>query len=237
MIEGPKVRPETADPLVTLDLARAYFSLIQRVAAEHGDDLTLQGLFIRKGSTVVASRPNQQGLAIQAMTDVSRYVNGVLPPPPRLETPVKEFRGRVFNFPISVTVASRLGDQVRPLTPAHIEAVIPPRETVELRATVVGVGGANTTSARFASKSERRVLSLRTDVPTAQKLAHFLYSEVDITATVQRDEHGLIHSGVLDGFSGLTSAPDQLKVWREWFREVGGDWNDIDDVEQELQRV
>jgi hypothetical protein len=237
VLEGPNQDPSTADPVTTLDLARAYFDLLKRIAVEHGAELDLHGVRIRKGSMVVASRPNRPDLAIQAMTDASRYIGGALPPPPKLERLVEDVRGKVIHLPRSVVATARFGEEVRPLN-AHLrEPQLPPRESVELRATVVTVGGARVPYARFKSRSESRPFSLRIEMDVAQRLGALLYSLVDLMAVVQRDEKGFIHAGVLEDFVPVNTSADEVKVWREWFREVGGDWNDVEDVEEELGRV
>jgi hypothetical protein len=237
VLEGPNQDPSTADPVTTLDLARSYFDLLKRIAADHGQELDLHGLQIRKGSMVLASRPTRPDLALQLMTDASRYIGGALPPPPRLLKLVEQVRDKVVQLPASVVVTTRFGGEVRPLI-AHLqEPQLPPRETVELRATVVSVGGAGVPHARFKSRSEKRPFSLRTDFEVAQMLGRFLYTPIDLTAVVQRDERGFIHGGVLESFAAVDMNADQVKVWRDWFREAGGDWNDIEDVEEELGRV
>lgn len=52
-IDGPGVKPETLDPLVTLELARAYFRLLRRVAEEREVSLELTGLAIEDKSVAV----------------------------------------------------------------------------------------------------------------------------------------------------------------------------------------
>ena len=236
VLEGPEINPATADPLTTLDLARSYFDLLVNIAREHGTALELRGLKISRGSMVVASRPDHPDVAVQVMTDASRYIGGALPPPPRLERRVEELRAKVTNLPLNVVATTRCGGTVRPLTPRVEEPLLPPREFVELRARLMGVGGQQP-SARFASRSEDRPFSLRTDLNTAKKLGKLLYADVDLTAEVQRDEKGFIHSGVVHEFQAVDTDGDEFMVWREWFRKAGGDWNDIEDVEQELNRV
>ncbi|HYO68935.1 MAG TPA: hypothetical protein VEU33_22940 [Archangium sp.] len=236
-LQGPGERPETADPIATLDLARAYFELLVNIAEEHGLKLELRGLHVKSGSTVVASTPLQWDVAMQVMTDASRYVSGVLPPPPPLEKRVETVRGKVIHLPTHMAVVTKCGGETRPLSATMTEKHLPPREVTELRATLVGIGGAGRPMARFSSRSEARGFALKTDHDTARKLAPLLYSPVDIVAEVRRDEKGFIHSGILQEYRTVYAGPDEVQLWREWFREVGGDWNDIDDIDQELGRV
>jgi hypothetical protein len=233
VLEGPDQNPAAADPVTTLDLARAYFDLLKRIASEHGSELVMRGLRIRKGSMVVASSIPVPDIAIQLMTDASRYIGGTLPPPPRLERYVEDVRGKIVNLPGEVAVATRCGDAVLPLNPHDQEARMPPRETTELRAIVITVGGAKRPFARFTSRSEDRQFSLHTDIATAQRLGKLLYSAVDLTAVVQRDEKGFIHSGVLEDFTPVNSGVDEVNAWRDWFREAGPAFSDVDAVDHE----
>jgi hypothetical protein len=236
-LRGPGESPDTADPIATLDLARAYFALVRDIAEEHGLELTLRGLHVRNGSTVVASTPEQWDVAVQAMTDASRYVSGTLPSPPPLEKKVEGVRGKLLHFPAHLEVLTKCGDETRPLSATIAEKHLPAREVTELRATLVGIGGTGRPVARFSSRSEPRIFWLKTDLDTARKLAPLLYSPVDIVAEVRRDEKGIIHGGSLQEYRTVYAGPDELRIWKEWFREVGGDWNDIEDIDQELGRV
>ncbi len=171
------------------------------------------------------------------MTDASRYVSGTLPSPPPLEKKVEGVRGKLLHFPAHLEVLTKCGDETRPLSATIAEKHLPAREVTELRATLVGIGGTGRPVARFSSRSEPRIFWLKTDLDTARKLAPLLYSPVDIVAEVRRDEKGIIHGGSLQEYRTVYAGPDELRIWKEWFREVGGDWNDIEDIDQELGRV
>lgn len=239
VLKGPEQSPTTVDPVATLDFALAYFELLRRIAKEQEVDLQFRGLDIREGSMIIASHPLRPDLAIAMMRDAARYVGGTLEPPPELEKRVREVRSRVKDLPLDVVATTRCEGYEVALTPDLRKETLPPREFVELRATVMTVGGSGTPYARFRSKSEERAFTLKTDETTAVRLAKLLYASVDLTGEVQRDEKGHIHSGILRDFVAVDVHVDQVKVWRDWFRDAGGDWNDLDDVDdgEELERV
>jgi hypothetical protein len=69
----------------------------------------------------------------------------------------------------------------------------------------------------------------------ARQLARHLYTEIDFTARVCRDEDGAIESGELDEFFPLDDR-DPVSAWRAWFNENAKPWNDVEDIDSEISR-
>lgn len=108
-------------------------------------------------------------------------------------------------------------------------------ETTSLRGRVLRVGGVRPT-VRLRSRSEEGDFSLRLrDEAVARRLAQHLYSEVDFTARIHRDEDGSIESGDVEEFWPLSN-DDPVTAWKAWFSENAKPWNDVSDIESEILR-
>lgn len=98
-----------------------------------------------------------------------------------------------------------------------------------MRATVLSVGPAINPKVRFAAVAEECQFELSTNIPTAKQIAHHLYDEVEIVATIQRDEAERVVDGQLQEFHELLS-DDPITLWDDWYAANDQGWSDVPDV-------
>lgn len=235
VLEGPGVSPATAEPLDALDAARDYFRLLRAVANEHGLEVPLVGLEVREGSLAVATRTPTPSNAQRAIGLAALYVSGQLEAGHGLKGKAQAVRERVIGLPLGRSYRVDCDGVRVPLLAESVEEPLPPQEMVELRARLMVLGGVKDSTARFESFSEDRTFPLRISELQARALGPHIYEELDIEALIQRDCEGFIVSGRLEGFVPMEKG-DGVAAWREWFKAVGGDWDEIEDVEAELDR-
>ena len=59
---------------------------------------------------------------------------------------------------------------------------------------------------------------------------------MDIEASVARDLNGDIDSGEVTVIQELSEATP-VEAWRAWYRGAAADWDNVGDIEAELERV
>ncbi|GEM_PF-2476206 len=236
-IDGPGVKPETLDPLATLELGRAYFRLLQRIAEEQEVSLELTGLTVEDKCAALSVTPGNFKLAHQTALRADRIVSGGELSSHRLEVAAEDFRAAVRALPVEQSVAVLVGKQRMPVAREPAAKVAPRRSITRLRAMVVTVGAGHQPFARLSSKSELRAFSVKVkDVPTVQLLARHLCEVLDVDVAVDRDAEGLIVRGELLEFTPVSESKN-LDEWRAWFASAGGaDWSGVEDVEAALGR-
>lgn len=235
-IDGPGVHPQTVDPLVTLDLGRAYLRFLNKIADEAEVDLEFKGLGIEDKCAALVFHSNKIAIAERVATDAHRMLSGTQLMPHRVEAAANEFRSAVRALPSGQSVAVLLRSTRLPIPEQSTVRAQPLRSVTTLRAVLIAVGGKQPT-AKFTSKSEgTRPFTVRlADIPTAQKLGAVLFQDMDVEVRVERDEEGLIVAGELVDFTPLTSS-DPLASWRAWFKTAASEWDSIDDIDKELGR-
>ncbi len=237
-IDGPGVKPETLDPLATLELARAYFRLLNRVAEEQEVSLELTGLSIEDKCAALSVTPGNFKVAHQTAVRAHRIVSGAELASHRLEGAAEDFRSAVRSLPAEQTVAVLVGRERLPVAREPATRIAARKSITRLRALVVTVGGTGQQPfARLSSKSELRPFTVKVkDVPTVQRLALSLYKLIDVDVAVQRDTEGLIVRGELLEFTPVDERKS-LEEWRAWFAaSAAAEWSEIEDVEAGLGR-
>lgn len=237
-IDGPGVHPQTVDPLATLDLGRAYLRLLNKIAEEAQVSLEFKGLAIEdKCAALVFSTP-KLGLAEQAALEAHRLLGGEQLVPHRLESVAEDFRAAVRCLPKEQSVTVLVGTKRLPVPVQPQVKLLPMRSVTNLRAMVLAVGGKNPT-ARFTSKSEGvRPFTVRVEeVSVAQALGAQLFREVEVEVQLDRDRDGTILSGKLLSFIPVGEpSENDLERWRAWYRSAAAEWDNVEDIEQELGR-
>lgn len=238
-VGGEGVTPSTVPPHAALELALAYFDLMQRVAEDRERNLDLRGLEILDGSVGIASRAPDPRLAASAANEVDELLAGSAEPASmKTERAYSRLSRALEGLPEGHWARASIGAE----NPRPLIAVRPPVELGEvwtvttLRATPFKVGGKRP-KVWFTSDSEPKPFGVTTDAQAACEVARHLYKEVEVTFRFVRGEDGSVDEGVLDSFRPLEVAPeDELGSWREWFREAGAHWQDVDDVDAALSR-
>ena len=236
-IDGPGVGPDTLDPLATLELARSYLQLLQKVSQDLEIKLELTGLRVESGSAALAFTPTNPRLAEEISVQAHRMVSGEVLIPPRLEGPTHAFASAVRALPKEQSVSVLVGPRKLLVVPREPAAVAPRRSVTTIRALLVSIGGLGHPTARFVSKSEERTFALRLESQAlAQQLARFIYRDLDIVAELHRDEDGIIVGGHLTEFREVPRG-DPLSAWKRWYEAVASEWDEVDDIEAELGRL
>ncbi|MBX7115927.1 MAG: hypothetical protein K1X64_16480 [Myxococcaceae bacterium] len=236
-IDGPGVKPETLDSVATLELGRAYFRLLQRVAEDQEISLELTGLSIEDKCAALKVTPANFKLAQQTVVRAHRIVAGEELSSHRLDVAAEDFRAAVRALPTEQNVAVLVGPQRLPVARSQAAKIAPRKSITRMRAVVLTVGAATPPFARLSSKSEARpsfTVKVK-DVSTVQKLALHLGKTIDADVAVERDTEGLIVRGELLEYVPVDEKRS-LEEWREWFASVAPDWSDVEDVEEALGR-
>lgn len=235
-IDGPGVHPATVDPLVTMDLGRAYLRFLSKIADEAEVDLEFKGLGIEDKCAALVFHSDKIAIAERVATDAHRMLAGAQLIPHRVEASADEFRAALRAVPSGQSVAVLLRNGRLPIPEQPNVRVQPLRSLTTLRAMLIAVGGKQPT-AKFTSRSEgTRPFTVRLpDIPTAQKLGALLFRDMDVEMRIERDPEGLIIGGELLDFTALT-ADDPLASWRTWFKTAASEWDTIDDIDKELGR-
>jgi hypothetical protein len=235
-IDGPGVHPQTVDPLLTIELGRAYLRFLARVAEEAGLELDFKGLGIEDKCAALVFPTGNISVAERVATDAHRMLAGLQLVSHRVEASAEEFRAALRALPRGQTVAVLLRSARLPIPDQANARLHPLRSITKLRAMLIAVGGKQPT-AKFTSKSEgtRPFTVQLADRPTAQKLGALLFKEMDVEVRVGRDPEGRIVTAELLDFRALTGA-DPLESWRAWFQAAAGEWDSIDDIDTELGR-
>lgn len=237
-LEGPGLNPDTVDPLLIIGLARSYFELLGEIAKQHGSALNLRGFRIEDKCVAAVTIPHDLNVAHQVATDASRYIGGALTPPPEVEKKTRAVRRILKSLPMDFHANVLVGPWPKqPLMATRKEVKLPPLEITELRVFMISIGGRRP-GARFSSRSEgNKPFSVRVEAEKAKALARWLYSCLDVTVQLERDEFGRIHSGELLEFEPVNEVLDDLEAWKDWFRTEAKGWDEVKDIEAELGRV
>ena len=234
-IDGDGVNPDTVDARSTLELASAYFDLLVRVARLRGAEVELKGLQVVSKCIALATVPTSLPEAREAAAEAQDYVAG-REEPHGVVVAVRRVRDAVRALPLGHVAKVIIGPWQRQLPRDGDVPRVPPYASVMVRARPVRVGGTNP-RVRFKSESEETEFSLEVTEEQARELGSLLYREVDIAATVWRDENDAIRGGRLEDVFAVADAHDDLRtVMRRWLKENAPQWDDIDDIEAELKR-
>lgn len=233
----PVGTPETIDSAFLCRLGGAYLRFLSRVAEEQGRELSFTGIRLDRGSTRALFLPSDEETARDAADEAAPYVSGETEPPSGLEADaraVSDILGEGLAAGQCATVI--IGPWKRPLAPRVQEERRLATDTVSVRVKVLRVGGVKP-AVRVETASEPFAFTLTLSKPDdAPKLGALLYQEIDIVATVRRDdEDEKIVSGTLDEWAPLDPGSG-VAAWREWFRQSCPEWEDVEDVNAELGR-
>jgi hypothetical protein len=235
-VQGADVEPSQVDVLSTLGAATAYLELLQSVAELRREKLHFTSMRIEKGILAIELQVDEPAVARAASRDAQEYLDGRRLAPQGIKHRIHEVHRALGRLPVSQTVRVSVADFEAEVARQGKEPHLPPTEILELRVAVIRVGGH---PARIVVINDvEGAFSLALSQEQAAAIAHRLYREVDVSAEVSRDEDGKIVDGTVLEFFELEDAEGQAEAdtWRQWFSAAGAGWDDVDDIEAELDR-
>jgi hypothetical protein len=233
-IDGPDVHPDKVDVRAALAVAHRYIDLVSALADEDATDLQFTGLQVIDKCVAFAFQSNEPDLARREAKRAHRCVTGVEAVPAGAVVATRELKSALRRLPSSNVVRLKAGAFHQEVKLSATPPASSAEAQVSLRAMPVRVGG-TTPAVRFESRSEDRPFTLEVSRELARQVGRFLYSEIDISALVRREEEGLIEGGRLLGFEPVTD-DDATAAWRDWYTHNASAWDKVKDVEGELGR-
>jgi hypothetical protein len=234
-IDGPGVHPETLDPLATLELGAAYLKLLKKIAEEARVDLEFKGLTVQDKCAALQFTPDNPARAEAVAVEAFELLEGGRLTPHVLESVLSGFRSAVNNLPSQQSVTVLVRSRKLPVRPAPVAKPEKRVSSTKLRAVVLQVGGKNPT-VRFVSKSEgERPFTVSADKEQARELGALLFELVDAEVQLERNPDGVIAKGRLLKFTPV-SAEKNLQAWTDWYKAAASEWDDVEDIEEELGR-
>lgn len=232
-----EVSPENFDVLSGLAYVHSYLDLLSGMAQLRHEKVNFKGLRLVPGSVAFKIDVDEPILARQLAKETNEVLEGRRVVPRGLRGRVQSVRQALSRMPAGNTALVRVDDYSAKLTVSDRSESGLLYECVELRVSVYRVGG---TPPRISLVSDvDGGFTLSIDRDHAEKIAKFLYREVDIVAMVARAEDGTITDGkALQFFALDDDVPEgeEAKFWRDWFAKVGSEWDEVDDIELELDR-
>lgn len=237
-LDAPGLSPDNVDPLMAIDLVRAYLDLLAALGMEEDKAFSFRGMQVEAGSVALAVRPSERGRARTVVARARRMLEGKETVLQRHESLVAEVKRKVRALPPDHVAYSSFGRSKFQLLPREAEVWRPPESITTFRATLIQVGGLRQPHARFVSRLENdgEPFALRVTEDEAKRLAVDLYQEMEISAQVQWNAEGKIESGSLLEAETVGEDADQFERLREWFQKAAPGWDAVEDVERELGR-
>jgi hypothetical protein len=257
-VAGPQVTPATIEPVSFVSLAAVYLGLLQRLSRQQGSELVLEGLALRGERVAMVCRTSQVPLA-RALTDrVRMFLQNPERVPYEVYQDMERLRAALLGLPEGSKASIYIGNNAWKVdfpaqernsymtTNLHqfgtMRASEGPRtagsssaaEILCIRARPVLVGGSSP-SVGFESESEQHPFALAIEEELARQIAVYLYREVEIEAEAYRDESQRISGGKLLHFEVVDDA-DASEKWRSWYQEHASEWDDVNDIEADLDR-
>jgi hypothetical protein len=234
-LEGKGLTPDTVDTLALLRLADIWFQLAVKMAEASQRRLEFHGLHVEEKCVAVRVTPSDYTVADQASERAQRVVSGREDPPYGTDMLARDMRRALRELPTEYTAGYRLKNKVHKLVVVPVPTADRPWERTELRVCPIRVGGMDPT-ALLASPSEPAPFTVKTSVECARVLGSVLQDEIDVVLDVVRDVDGQITDGRIVEVLPLEPG-DAAPAWREWFAENASDWNDVENVLGELDRL
>lgn len=233
-VDGQDVSTENIDAPAVLEIAAAFFSLLQGNAHEEHTPLSLKGIKVIDKCVAIASGTDKPDLSRLLALKTHMQIEGKIMTPRGLTSLRDRARAAIKKMPeLSVTLIADNWSAPILLPVLKIEPI---DSMLSIRATVIRVTGEPYSRVRLKSRLERKRFSLSITKQQAQDIGKHLLAEVDIDARIRRDTEGNIVSGRLTTFQPVDTEGDPIAQWKSWFKEVGANWNDIADIESELKR-
>jgi hypothetical protein len=233
-LDAPGLTRDSVDSAMLLRLGAAYLEMLLKIAGDQGRELEFHGMRVEPGSTRAFFMASDAEAAQDVADEAATYVSGE-------ETPAAagvEPLARTVS-----TVVRRMGATAKVIIGPWKRDIVPRSEVdrgftteiVSLRAEVLRVGG-KIPAVRLTARGEEFPFTLRVANPSdTPKLGALIYQDVDIVATVRRDEDQKIVGGTLDEFYAIPPGSG-VEAWGNWYRQACSEWDDVEDVNRELGR-
>ena len=237
-LDGPGADPDQVDSLALLQLAESWFRLTAKVAEAFRIGLSFRGLKVIDKCVAVAVSPSDLASARTATAHVVRIVSVQEDLPRGTEVAVEDFRRALRALPAAQLANVRVGAWTRRVRPPRPQEAEHPWERTELRVSPIRVGGASPTATLF-STSELAPFTATLSRVHARQLGAALYGEADVELEICRDMDGRIERGRILSVHvvvGTLDADSEIAQWREWRDSIAADWEDVENVGEELGR-
>ena len=185
----------------------------------------------------MALRASDPGLARNLARRGWRCVAKIEQPPRGAAEATDAVRRALRRLPTGQSAKVIVGPWQQPLAISAVTGDdLPAASTLAVRAKPIRAGGSRP-AVRFQSASEEKAFTLLAGTEDmARKVGQHLYKQIDIVARVVRDEEGAVESGVLESFAPV-GEEETTEAWRDWFESNGAEWNRVEDLEIELDRI
>jgi hypothetical protein len=235
-IHGSSISPSNFDVLSGLAYVHSYLELLAGVAQAKQETVNFKGLRLEPGSVAFKIDVDEPVLAREITKEATEMVMGQRLPPRGLRARVRSVQQALSRIPAGNAAHVSVDSYSTQLSPIPDEASGPRVEFVELRVTVYRIGG---TPARVSVASEvDGGFTLSIDQAEAEAIAKHLYHEVDLVARIERTDDGKIAEGKALKFFPVESVAEhkEADVWRNWFATAASEWDEVEDIEVELDR-
>jgi hypothetical protein len=231
---GKDVSPDNFDVVHTMNYVSAILDLMSALAEKHKEPLSFQGMTLEPGSVAFKIVVDQPSTARRLAKRAGDLVGGCTLAPRGLQTRVARVRESILQLPPGMKALLRVGRQKVVIAPPRVDPDARTREAAELRATVFRVGGNPARLVAITDVDGTFTAGLSHEL--AAEIANHLYQEVDLVTTLERTDDGRIADATIHQFYPLEQPEDEAAAWRRWFEVAGYDWEDVDDIEAELDR-
>lgn len=232
--DGLGIEPPTADPILTMNAAVAYFRLLRASAASVGRALDLQGLAVHNKCVAVATTPRDLSAATAAVQRAADVLSGAIEASGDERARAADFFQSIGKFPSGIVARVVLGE-VRAELPRETEAPVRGAWSVtSFRGKVMRVGGRDPRIA-ISTQSEKADVVLELPDELTDAAARALYRLVDVECVIARTK-GVIDAGKLKAISVVPTQTGK-DPWRTWFKPQAKAWDEVEDIEEALDRT
>lgn len=217
-LDGPGLEPGTVSPTSFLELAAAFFALVESNARAQDIPLELRGVEILHKCVALASVPNDLRAA-RRMADLSRkQISGAEEAPHGFRELVERTRRAMRRLDPGGVVRVQVDRWSRSIASSGTEPSEPLDAWLTIRARPFRIGG-KLPVVRFESLLEDD-FSLRVTPEMERQLLPHMRHELEIEAKVARDPDGTISGGELLSFDPIDEHADPQTQWRAWYQTV-----------------
>lgn len=236
-VDGEGIHTSNVNSVSAYELAACYFRLLCNIGAMEEKEFQLCGVDTRNKcvALVAATKRSLANTARISAIKANRYVQGRETPSRGLGVDVKRLQKALRQFPAGNSIKTVIGKWSEVLTTEQKTDNFYFSESISLRVYLYRAGGLSPATATFRSYSENKSFAISLDTGILRDIRHYLSDELEITATVTRNSDGDIDGGTLDSFRPVQDV-DSKSAWRNWYTQSGSQWDDIDDIEKELDR-
>jgi len=230
---GEALSPKNFDVVGAMNYVSAFLDLSAALAEKHKEPLSFQGLSIEPGSVAFKIDVDQPTTARRLASEAGEMVGGRVLPPHGLRTRVARVVDSLSKLAPGVTTVVKVGRHETVIAPPRFDNQTRAVEEAELRVRVYRVGGDPARLAVISETDGAFTASLSHEL--AEEIANHLYKDVDLLVIVERTDDGRIADATVRHFHPLEETRDEAAVWRQWFSVAGSHWDDIDNIEAELE--